>query len=181
MSLRVFHQFVRNLPTAPRLSIALQKHKRRQSRASGSGAPRSVVMCYSARADPEAVRGISRPVRGIKRDTFVHLKETYDPLNKMSAEKARRCHARVLKTEKRGLPGFKKSYARLTDCSPEMLEVMERKANAYDGDEEMNRPTDLVEGGWNKVLATSRMATNHHSSPAPPAFLPHCHYRCAVA
>ena len=62
-------------------------------------------------------------MRGIKRDTYVHLAETYDPNHVMTTAEARRCHARVVKTERVGL----KKYARLTDCTPEMLAAMQRK------------------------------------------------------
>ena len=102
-------------------------------RATGSGAPRAIVMCYSARADPEAVKGVGRAIRGIKKNTFVRLKETYDPdpARIMTKEEARRCHAKVIcvRRELHGASPLPQPVAHLTECTPEMLQAMLRKEN----------------------------------------------------
>ena len=90
-------------------------------------------MCYSARANPEDIKKESgftvREVRGVKRDTFVRLKDegagvqapksarTGQPLRR---PEARRCHGRVV--------GFcrvdGRRHVKLKECTPELLAAM---------------------------------------------------------
>merc|ERR1711939_1291636 len=92
---------------------------------------RTVVMCYSARANPEDIKRASgfkvREVRGVRIDTFVRLKdETNNGLQckterrMLTYPEARRCHARVVGFAT--IDGVK--HVKLKECTPELLAAM---------------------------------------------------------
>merc|ERR1711871_488535 len=101
---------------------------------------RTVVMCYSARANPEDIKRASgfkvREVRGVRVDTFVRLKdETSSALicktsqRMLTYPEARRCHARVVGFA--SIDGVK--HVKLKECTPELLAAMPDAAFAYRG------------------------------------------------
>lgn len=94
---------------------------------------RDLVLCYSARANPEDLEyqlAPTVPLRGIRKGVFVRLCECSDELTKklflkygireLSRPEARRCHARVLATSCR----FGKYYVKVKECTPELLKVI---------------------------------------------------------
>ena len=103
---------------------------------------RDLVMCYSARANPEDVnRQLAATVnlRGIRKGVFVRLKDavaddnkklfTHYNLRRINRSEARRCHARLLgfTTKKRV------RYVKVKECTPELLQVLPMKWLACEG------------------------------------------------
>lgn len=94
---------------------------------------RDLVMCYSARANPEDLDyqlGPTVPLRGVRKGVFVRLQECSDDsirlrfrgygIKELSRSEARRCHARVLATCRR----YSQFYVKVKECTPEMLKAI---------------------------------------------------------
>mmetsp|Transcript_8245 Transcript_8245/g.25499 ORF Transcript_8245/g.25499 Transcript_8245/m.25499 type:complete len:1624 (-) Transcript_8245:637-5508(-) len=109
---------------------------------------RDLMMCYSARANPEDLKvqlAPTRNIRGIKPGVFVRLKEAADDstgdryallgLKQLQRSEARRCHARVVRIfrGKRKHDHRKVRYVKLRECTPELLKAIPKSWLACDG------------------------------------------------
>mmetsp|Transcript_8246 Transcript_8246/g.25506 ORF Transcript_8246/g.25506 Transcript_8246/m.25506 type:complete len:1584 (-) Transcript_8246:1211-5962(-) len=126
---------------------------------------RSLMMCYTARANPEDLKiqlGLTVQRRGIVKGVFVRLKEScgsgddavaklfkkHGFLQPLSRGEARRCHARVV-SNKIMIKGV--AYVKVKECTPDLLLVLPEKflvgANELgDGDVEDEQSGRLLEG-----------------------------------
>lgn len=109
---------------------------------------RDLMMCYSARANPEDLKvqlAPTRNIRGIKPGVFVRLREAADDgtgdrfallgLKQLQRSEARRCHARVIRIfrGKREHDQRWVKYVKLRECTPELLKAIPKKWLACHG------------------------------------------------